>query len=82
VKQKSNTDYANGFTKKEQYPVDRHRRVRMQWVEIDTATIRLENRIRKQMVQINQHGGNEDEIYLFPVFSKASERNKKGKSNM
>ena len=41
----------------------------MQWVKVDAAPVGVKNRICQQMVQVNQHGCEENQIDSFPVFA-------------
>lgn len=42
----------------------------MQGMKANTATRRVIDRIREQMINIHQHGGHHDQVCAFPVISK------------
>jgi len=54
----------------------------MQRVKIDAAPVRLKNGICSQMVQIDQHGGKENQIHFFPVFPEKYNGNDKWKNQV
>lgn len=51
-------------------------------MEIYAAPVGLKNGCCQQMVQINQHGGQQYKINFFPLFSKKEKSNKKGKNKV
>jgi hypothetical protein len=54
----------------------------VQWVEIDAAPIRLKYRVSQQVICINQHGGEHDQVSLFPVLPEKHPGNCTGKNQV
>ena len=54
----------------------------MQRMKIYAASVGFENGGSKQMIEIDQHGCDENEIDLFPVFLEENERNEQWKSKV
>jgi hypothetical protein len=51
----------------------------MKWVKIDAAPVGLKYRISKQVIQVYEHGCQQDEVCSFPVVSEKSKCNDKWK---
>lgn len=69
VKQKTNADNSYISFKKQHQKIHRNGKIRVQKMKSDTSPVRIENRIGKKMVQINQHRSQQNKIHPFPIFT-------------
>jgi hypothetical protein len=72
--QQSNSNPSVGCFEKGHDRIYRHCVVSMQRVKLDAATISFKNRIGKEVIEINEHSSQKDEIYLLPFLPKENER--------
>ncbi len=47
----------------------------MQWMKIDTASVGHKYGTGKQMVKVYKHGGQQYQVYFFPIIAKKHESN-------
>ena len=54
----------------------------MQRMKVDAAAIGLKNRIGEQMIQVDQHRGNQNQVYYLPILLEEPVGDEKGKPEM
>lgn len=82
MQQQSDTYDIKRSATKQQNRIRHHRIISMQRVKANAASVGLENRRGKQMIQIHQHCRKQYQIDFFPVFSEKTVSNKQRKAQM
>jgi len=68
MKQQTNANDPPGPWKEKQYKIHQNGRPGVQGMKTNAATIGLKDRIGQQVVQVHQHGGEQNQVRALPVF--------------
>lgn len=82
MKQKPDANNSNISFKKQHHKIDCNRIIGMQKMKAYTASVRIENRIGKQMIQIHKHGCQKNQIHFFPMITIKNQSNKNRENKM
>ncbi|MBC6996145.1 hypothetical protein H9S92_18385 [Lewinella lacunae] len=82
MEQEANPDQSERPAQEKEYHVPQHCIVSMQGVKMDAATVRLKNGVGQQVIQIHQHGRQQQQISPFPILPKAEKGDEKRESEM